>query len=78
MITDMTLTEIQKNKLEQKISDHIGEEVEVSHCQNEGDCYKAFYSYEKRDGRIGCNSIYFSAWFHNNSDGVTDFQEMEF
>lgn len=83
MIKDLDLTLSQNRSLEHEISDLLTRElgkdidVEVTHVQDEGDAYKAFYSYEDlKTGKERQGSIYFTMSIR--SDTIEDFEEKKF
>lgn len=82
-IKELDLTPSQNRAIEREISDHLSAgksqdiDVEVHHVQDEGDCYKAFYSFEDpKTGKDRNGSIYFKARILDNS--VEDFEEKSF
>lgn len=87
MIKEITLNETQKEQLEQKITDTLT--VTYAHwteytitglrlgsVQHEGDCYKAFYTYENYLNKIINGSMYFNCSITDNE--ITNFQECLF
>jgi hypothetical protein len=82
MIKDLTLNEAQKGSLAGRIEDLYLQEqifisgVEVTHAQDEEDCRKVFFIYERENGTEGRNSIYCD--FAIRDTEVTDFEEVHF
>jgi hypothetical protein len=82
MITDLELTEKQLGRLAGHIEDiYLADQIEVTgleinSTQNEGDCFKVFFSYENVACALRRDSIYFTAALV--ADDVTDFEEVHF
>lgn len=80
MIRDLELSEKQLTRLANFLEDLYLEDqievtgLEVNHVQDEGDCYKVFYSYENVACKLRRDSMYFTAAIGN--DDVTDFEEV--
>jgi hypothetical protein len=82
-IKDLALSPDQERALGRLIGDHLSDgtqqefNVEVHHVQDEGDCYKAFYTFEDpKTGKDRHGSIYFKARILDHS--VEDFEEKSF
>lgn len=82
-IKDLALSPDQERALGRLIGDHLSDgtqqefNVDVDHVQDEGDCYKAFYSFEDpKTGKDRHGSIYFKARILDHS--VEDFEEKSF
>ena len=82
-IKELDLTPSQNRAIEREISDLLSAgksqdiDVEVHHVQDEGDCYKAFYTFEDpKTGKDRHGSIYFKARILDHS--VEDFEEKSF
>lgn len=82
-IKELDLTLSQNRAIEREISDLLSAgksqdiDVEVHHVQDEGDCYKAFYTFEDpKTGKDRHGSIYFKARILDHS--VEDFEEKTF
>lgn len=79
-IQDLSLNSGQRKSLEYALTDLLKAEgldptgLEITHVQDEGDCKKAVYVYEK-DGKDVTANIYFNATIGENS--IVDFKEVK-
>lgn len=80
-IQDFDLNDAQRRDLEYKLTDLFAADgvettgLEVTHVQDEGDCFKVFFVYEKNKKDIK-TSMYFNARF--TQSGVENFTEKKF